>query len=204
LNRLDTTAVNYEVHRLLQEWGEGNKIGQMGTLATAGEATWNSRMQPIVWGAPGGQPGVDFIEAVSAAAPMGPAPNTNTIISTEGLIQDVEAWRANAGTNFGWLLKAADETVLQSAKRFSSRESPNPAVLEISYSLAQTLKITRLEKRDNAIYFEWSGGTPPYQIESITNLSTTNWSPVTTLLDGTNALFATFEPHTCYRVKMVR
>src|SRR3954469_14687626 len=57
------------MHRMLQAWGEGDKVMAdplspgLGAPATAGEATWNDRLfgsQP--WAAPGGAPGQDYVE----------------------------------------------------------------------------------------------------------------------------------------------
>src|SRR5262249_44402038 len=40
----DETTFN--VHRVLQPWGEGNKSGNNGSPASSGEATWNMRFVP--------------------------------------------------------------------------------------------------------------------------------------------------------------
>ena len=40
INRPDTTGSVYVAHRILTGWGEGTKTGNLGAIATAGEATW--------------------------------------------------------------------------------------------------------------------------------------------------------------------
>jgi hypothetical protein len=65
------------------------------------------------------------------------APGPYTWSGTDGLTADVTLWAAAPSRNFGWVLRG-DETAVQSAKSFASREHPDPAlrpVLEISYRL---------------------------------------------------------------------
>jgi hypothetical protein len=204
LPRPDFNGVDFGLHRMLQDWGEGTKSGAGGGVATAGEASWISRMQPDAWAQPGGEPDFDFVASASAHELMGPAPNTNTIFSTVALLEDVERWRADSATNFGWMIKAVDESVLQSAKRFASKESPNGAVLHVEYALQEEFRITRVEKQSGGILFSWSGGVPPFQIEAIDDISKTNWLPVTTFMNSTNAFFITADPQKYFRVKMPR
>ena len=61
----------FAMHRVLREWNEGMKSGDLpgGRAATAGESTWNARLEgESAWGEPGGEFGVDFDPNVSATA----------------------------------------------------------------------------------------------------------------------------------------
>jgi len=49
-----TAAWEYGVHRMLRDWAEGNKEGNNGSNATAGETTWLAQYDPeAVWASPG-------------------------------------------------------------------------------------------------------------------------------------------------------
>ena len=128
------TDVN--IHRVFRDWGEGisNAPGQegAGTAAATGDATWvYTFFFSDTWNNPGG----DFeasSSAVQVVAGIGYYDWTGS-----GLIADVELWRQNPDTNFGWLLIGKEDT-LRTAKRFDSRENGTPAnrpVLTVGYSL---------------------------------------------------------------------
>jgi hypothetical protein len=127
---------NYDLHRLLRDWGEGVKGGSStaGAPADAGEATWNSRFHPsTAWGAGGGLAGTDYAASASATALLNTAGSTSTFASP-GLLADVEIWRAHPGTNFGWIMIAQGEAS-GSGKQVASRESTAQPGLEIEYTL---------------------------------------------------------------------
>jgi hypothetical protein len=44
------------------------------------------------------------------------------------MVADVQSWLNSPGSNFGWLV-LGDESVAGSAKRFDTRESASPPVL---------------------------------------------------------------------------
>jgi hypothetical protein len=99
----------FELRRVLQPWGEGNKTSSQGGVASAGEASWNDRLKGTApWTIPGGQTGADFSSTFSATAPVSGLGNV-TFDSVPGLIADVQAWVANAGTNYGWVLMSQSE-----------------------------------------------------------------------------------------------
>lgn len=121
-----------DLFRVNASWGEGSKVGPNGTVATAGEATWNDRMQgSAAWTSPG---------ATSDAASTASA---STFVSGLGLyewggagmIADVQAWIANPSENFGWLLRSQDE-VGKTVRGFASRQalSGSPRLV-IGYTL---------------------------------------------------------------------
>ncbi len=130
-------AESVEAHRLLQPWGEGTKTGQLGALASAGEADWTDRLKgQAAWAMAGGQAGTDFATAVSTSAGLG-GPGNYTFLSTATLVADVQAWLQNPAGNFGWLLLNANESVRSSAKRVASREAAatQQPLLTVSYSV---------------------------------------------------------------------
>jgi hypothetical protein len=134
------------LHRLSQDWGEGTSFfsGGQGAPATDGDATWLYRFfvaalpeSSLTWGTPGG----DFATANSASATITDDAGGGQLFSwtSPTMVADVQAWLANPGANFGWLLKG-DEEQNQTAKRFNSGDSlvpPNlPPLLAIEYVLA--------------------------------------------------------------------
>jgi hypothetical protein len=137
-----------ELHRVLQNWGEGGSFqnGGMGAAAQSGDATWlytfynaASPASSPTWTAPGG----DFSSTVSGSAVVfddlgGGQLFTWSSANNAQMVADVQAWLDNPSTNFGWLL-LGDESRGQSAKRLNSGEStiaPNVApILNIEYSL---------------------------------------------------------------------
>lgn len=118
-------TIPMSLHTLSQDFGEGTSNstmmgGGMGAPATPDDATWIHTFFPgMFWTTAGG----DFNAAASAGALV----NNGAVTWTSGqLATDVQAWVDDPATNFGWLLKADDESVAPSAKRFVSRESAFP------------------------------------------------------------------------------
>lgn len=109
------------LHAALGDWGEGSSVapGQegTGTTATDQDATWLHKMFPSsMWSSPGG----DFSATASATVEVGS--NGRYTWSSTGLVNDVESWLANPGSNFGWVI-IGDEQTVGSAKRFDTREN---------------------------------------------------------------------------------
>lgn len=124
--------ITLRLHRVLADWGEGTVTagsgGGSGAPATAGSATWTSRLfNTAAWTTPGG----DFAGTVSASQPVVSA-SSQVSIAAPGLIADVQAWLANPATNFGWLLRAANET--DAAVRFGSREATLAPALVVEFT----------------------------------------------------------------------
>jgi hypothetical protein len=119
----------FGLHRMLQAWGEGNKIaldnaGGLGAPATAGEATWNAAFAgALAWTAPGGAADADFAAIASAEVFIyGVGDSPYLFPSTPELIADVQAWLDHPASNFGWMLRCEDESPNFTARRFGSRE----------------------------------------------------------------------------------
>jgi hypothetical protein len=115
------------LHRLTQEWGEegSDAAGEEGAGAPAmiGDATWlHAGFPDLFWATPGG----DFVAQPSASTVVDQN-GTYDWGSTPELVADVQGWVDDKGSNVGWIL-IADESVFPTAKRFDSREHPDPAV----------------------------------------------------------------------------
>ncbi len=128
MNRTVSGASNVALHRLNEAWGEGTSnagagADGQGITAAAGDATWFCSFSngaggcTTSWSTAGGafQPAASATTSVS-----GPAAYT---WSSAQMITNVQGWKNNAATNFGWVIICAEGTP-GSAKRFSSRTNP--------------------------------------------------------------------------------
>lgn len=129
--------VPVSVHRLTADWGEGTSIGGMGegggAPSTPNDATWiHTFYDGSFWSMAGG----DFVGAASATTTVGPLPEAFYDWSSQGMIDDVQAWVDNPASNDGWIL-IGDETQATTAKRFAARENLDPLlrpVLTVDYT----------------------------------------------------------------------
>jgi len=120
-------ASTFGLHRVLQDWGEGTKTGIVGDPASAGEATWNARRFPAtLWSAPGAAAPADYVAKASGSSLVAGLGNF-TFASTPDLVADVQAWLADPGSNFGWMLISQAEATARTARRFGSSEDPATA-----------------------------------------------------------------------------
>lgn len=123
------------LHRVQADWGEGPSFasGGGGAAAGPGDVTWlHAFYDTQEWVLPGGQ----FLGRASAELEVA-ASAAYTWGGTEQMRADVTLWAAAPERNFGWIL-SGDETAIQSAKSFASREHPDAElrpVLEITYRL---------------------------------------------------------------------
>ncbi|MBK9128461.1 MAG: DNRLRE domain-containing protein [Phycisphaerales bacterium] len=120
MNKTRVAGAAVRVHRLLGDWGEGasDADGEEGAggPAAPGDATWIHRFYDTqFWSGPGG----DFAASPSATTTVTFLGSYNW--SGPGMVADVQGWLDNPGSNFGWILIGPEN--VQSAKRFSSRES---------------------------------------------------------------------------------
>ena len=129
-------AYPIELHKLLADWGEGTSQASGeegdGAPATPNDATWRHRFfDTIFWAVQGG----DFSATVSASQSVSVVgPYT---WSSQQMVADVQDWLDNPAGNFGWLV-LGDEKPTLTAKRFDTRESANPPVLTVQYTLPTT------------------------------------------------------------------
>ena len=146
----------FNLHRLLQPWGEGNKtsptncnscVGQ-GAPAGTNETTWFHRFAYTAseWSAPGAAPTNDYAAQPSSGTTVyGVADSPYPFASTPQTVADVQFWLDEPQSNFGWALVCQAEQTPFTARRFGSRESPDRFPrLEIEF-LVQP-RIDRAEK----------------------------------------------------------
>jgi len=133
-------ATPVDIKRLTKDWGEGASVEEPGETdganAKPGDATWvNTFFDFTKWTKAGG----DFVPAASDSQVIDNV-GWYTFGSTETLVNDVQNWVDNPGTNFGWIL-IGDETVA-SERQFYSRNFDDPdlrPVLEVQYSKTGSL-----------------------------------------------------------------
>jgi hypothetical protein len=129
------TAETIELHTVLNAWGEGTSSGGSGGGAGAAavppDATWfYSKYSSNSWTAPGG----DSSPTVSASLAFNPTQPLGAYTWSGGtLAQDVQAWVDGTAANDGWLL-LGNESVGQTARRFGSRESTTPPILDVDFA----------------------------------------------------------------------
>jgi hypothetical protein len=136
LQTKDLSSRNVELRRVLQDWGEGSSnsgpSGGGGALATIGDATWlHTFFNTNFWVNFGG----DFSATVTASQSVGFPSGDFTWGSTVQMVADVQSWLDDPSNNFGWLL-LNDEIVVQTARRFGSRENAtvaNRPLLTVEY-----------------------------------------------------------------------
>lgn len=137
VSRVANTTLRFTtLHRLQASWGEGTSNagqneGQGGPSAT-NDATWIHRFYPATpWASPGG----DFNATASASTAV--QGNGTYTWTSGGMVLDVQAWLDTPASNFGWLVRG-DESVVETAKRFDSRENGQVAsrpALVVDYTL---------------------------------------------------------------------
>jgi hypothetical protein len=120
--------INIGLYAALAEWGEGTSLsgggGGIGAPAAPGDATWLHTEYPgTFWSAPGGdfESAPDVVRSVGGFSQYtwGPSPEVTA---------RVQAWLDDPASNFGWVIKSADEVNSGQAKRFDTREFIDPAL----------------------------------------------------------------------------
>lgn len=124
----NSSVVDLSLHRADQLWGEGSSATSTqhgkGTAATIGDATWTDAIFGSTVPAPWNSPGGDFSASASATSSVAASGASYTWSSAQ-LTSDVLDMMANPNTNFGWLIKADDESTVGTAKRFNTKENNN-------------------------------------------------------------------------------
>ena len=199
-------ASTFDLHRLVNDWGEGNGDDHTGTPANAGSATWNKRSSPTAWTANGG----DFVATASASAAI--AGNGSCSFAAAALAEDVRNWFTNPAANFGWLLRSQSEATPGTIRRFAGRgDSLSPPELTIEYSATTTPAaqpvLSAAALVAGGIRFSFNAeSNRTYTVESRSSLTATNWNPLTNFpalaadaaVHFTNSVLA---PETYFRVR---
>lgn len=169
-------SANFELHRVLKDWGEGSKTG---LPAVVGEATWNSRFHlQSLWSAGGGQAGNDFATPASAVAAMAGTGSTNEF-SSPTMAADVQTWLANPAANFGWLLMAQGESIGTGRQVGSREDATNAPVLELQYT---AFAIYNFAQVGNAVRFSFNAEpNRGYTVEFRDALDSGNWATLTNI-----------------------
>jgi hypothetical protein len=170
---------NFSIHKLTKNWGEGASISFSGRGSTAqtNDATWEYNFYTSSqWTNPGG----DFVATATATATG--RLNLWSEWNGTGVINDINAWRSNSTTNYGWIL-LGEETVNASARVFSSRSNgSNPPKLTITYTLPAADKILINEVNPTAKWVELYN--PSTQVVNLNNYYVVNNANTSALVGG--------------------
>ncbi len=144
----------FRLHRMLGPWQEGLGAGvNVGVPAGLGESTWLARFHPdTLWSEPGVSAGIDCQLSPSGEAMVG-VDGPSEFLSTDQMVNDVEFWRTNAAQNFGWILVCGDETTLQTARRFASKEAAaGQPELKIEYVRPERQMVDLVPDADTSLF----------------------------------------------------
>ena len=180
------TFSDFGLHRVLRDWGEGNKItpptsqnAGTGALATTNEATWFYRFAftTNTWAASGAAATNDYVPATSSSQTIyGLSDSPYTFVTTSLSVADVQLWLDKPATNFGWILISTGESEGFTARRFGSREDMNNAPqLLIDYDLPPPF-IDHVQVSGNQFnLFFTASSNQTYIVEFRTNLVLGTW-----------------------------
>ena len=104
----------HELYRLLADWSESSA-----TWTSSGFAPWTA--------------GGSAASAPDANATLG-NPGSYTFGSTTALVAAVQGWLTNSSSNFGWVLRYTNETVIGDALRIASGNSGGAPSLVVDYT----------------------------------------------------------------------
>ena len=136
MSKTITGPVVNTIHKVTNNWGEGTSDASgpegIGAASTNGDATWIHMFYPnILWNNVGG----DFVATATASKVIN---GTGFYVWNDTkMTSDVQVWVNNSTSNFGWLIKNADELTSPGSKRFDSRENisgKNP-LLTVTYHI---------------------------------------------------------------------
>ena len=103
--------------------------------------------------------------------------------SSGQLAADIQTWLADPATNYGWILKAENELLAQSARHFGSSESTQPPQLIVKLFARARLTDARMEGGNFKFAFDAVDGWF-HRVESSESLEGNPWTTVTSLPAG--------------------
>ncbi len=178
------TATVFNLHRMLQPWGEGSELALSGAgrgfTATTNEATWNDRFAfaNAPWVNPGGEPDVDFSSDITTSETV--SDQTAYQFPVRNTVADVQYWLDNPDQNFGWMVKTDDESVISSARRFGSREDPsNLPLLDVSFIPATHIDSPSIA--NNQMTFSFVAFAQQNYAVEYSDALATNWTVLTNI-----------------------
>lgn len=181
---------NFKLHRMTAGWIEGNKIGNNGQPAGAGEATWNNRAHGITaWTSGAGAAG-DFIASSSASTPV--SGKGLYAWSSPQLANDVQGQLDNPSQSFGWILISDNEIANRTVRGFGTQENNTPTdrpVLEVDFTppaVPVDIVIESLSISPNPAELVWTGPTNLlYDVQYRTSLTGSNgWQMAEAYIDA--------------------
>ena len=198
----------FDLHSVWVDWGEGTGVGNSGTAATNGEATWNARFYPTnLWSAPGAAISNDYSGVVSAALLVSNL-GSYTFSSNSNLVSDVQQWLLHPTNNFGWILVCEAESTAFTARRFASREDPtNTPALQVQYLVPVPPRLLGIEVSGGIAQITLLAvAGQAYTLEYRNSLSSGTWLALTNLPSQSITTNQTItdpvlnRPHRCYRI----
>jgi len=184
------TFSDFGLHRLLRDWGEGNKVtppsipnAGNGAPATTNEANWFYRFAftTNIWSSPGAAATNDYVPDVSSGQTIyGLNDSPYTFPSTPLTVADVQLWLDKPQTNFGWILVCAGEESGFTARRFGSRQDTNNAPqLNIEYVPPPSIDRVQCNGNQLNIFFTALAGES-YIVEFRNSLGSGAWLTLAT------------------------
>lgn len=135
MSRSISASETVNLYKVLFDWGEGASLATgnegNGAQALPGDATWLNTIYP---GGNWENRGGDFSETISASTPVNGIGFYSW--SSSQMINDVQDWISNPGTDYGWILVGNEESN-GNTKRFDTKENSLPGnrpVLIIQYN----------------------------------------------------------------------
>jgi hypothetical protein len=99
------------------------------------------------------------------------------------MVADLQTWLVNPGTNHGWMLKAENESLRQTARHFGSSESSEPPQLILKLLGQVRLVNARIQGENFTFAFDAADGWF-HRVQSGENLESGNWTTFTNVPAG--------------------
>lgn len=149
VNKSGPNPTGIELRKLATDWGEGTSDAAgneaSGVATSPNDASWIKSITPsTAWATPGGNFSTTASSSVSTIG-GGLVADAPVSLTGQMIITDIQNWRTNPTTNFGWAIISNDEAIGASIKRFISRNSLQTLLrptLSITYAASLPISIT--------------------------------------------------------------